>query len=389
MSDLQIEGVKVNNGELITGGTNYKTLVLPAVKYLPLKYTQRNTSQAETEQLWDIHKALPESVPGLGNLNERQAEFQELVESLAFREMNKMIKQATVGSGSVILGEDIDELLDYAGVEPEEMANQGLQYARRKYENGHYYFISNWSGTEVDRSIPIQTEAQSVIIFDPMSGEKGLAKVEKKEEGQTEVYLQIAQGQSLILITSNQKIEESNWNYHQKSDQVISLDGEWEINFISGGPTLPAMRKTEYLTSWTEMGGDYQYFSGTASYKKDFPKPEGNGWILDLGEVHESAVVKVNGTEIGTLIGPTYQIFIDPGLMGETNTLEIEVSNLMLNRIIDLDQRSVFWKKFYNVNFPPRRAEHRGRNGLFDAADIPLAPSGLLGPIRLVNVSPM
>ncbi|MCB0854371.1 MAG: glycoside hydrolase family 2 protein, partial [Bacteroidetes bacterium] len=136
ISDLQIEVVKVNNGELITGGTNYKTLVLPAVKYLPLNTFKEILAQAESGATVIIHKALPESVPGLGNLNERQAEFQELVESLAFREMNKMIKQATVGSGSVILGEDIDELLDYAGVEPEEMANQGLQYARRKYENG-------------------------------------------------------------------------------------------------------------------------------------------------------------------------------------------------------------------------------------------------------------
>jgi hypothetical protein len=57
----------------------------------------------------------------------------------------------------------------------------------------------------------------------------------------------------------------------------------------------------------------------------------------------------------------------------------------MMNRIADLDRRKVFWKKFYNVNFPARLAENR-KNGLFDAASMPVRSSGLLGPVRLIPI---
>ena len=39
----------------------------------------------------------------------------------------------------------------------------------------------------------------------------------------------------------------------------------------------------------------------------------------------------------------------------------------MANRISDMDKKGIFWKKFYNVNFPSRKAENR-KNGLFDAS---------------------
>ena len=72
--------------------------------------------------------------------------------------------------------------------------------------------------------------------------------------------------------------------------------------------------------------------------------------------------------------------------MQKENILEIEVSNLMANRIADMDRRGVNWKKFYNVNFPPRRRENRGPDGLFNASRWLPRESGLIGPVKLVPV---
>jgi hypothetical protein len=73
-----------------------------------------------------------------------------------------------------------------------------------------------------------------------------------------------------------------------------------------------------------------------------------------------------------------------PGeLLGESNRLQIEVTNLMANRIAELDRRGVPYKKFYNVNFPARIGENRDENGLFTAARWRPLPSGLLGPVTL------
>ena len=70
------------------------------------------------------------------------------------------------------------------------------------------------------------------------------------------------------------------------------------------------------------------------------------------------------------------------------NVLEIEVTNLMANRIADLDRRGVAWKKFYNVNMPARLQTNRGEDGLFSAAKWAPLPSGLAGPVTLTPLRP-
>jgi hypothetical protein len=59
------------------------------------------------------------------------------------------------------------------------------------------------------------------------------------------------------------------------------------------------------------------------------------------------------------------------------NTIEIEVTNLSANRIRDLDQRKVGWKKFNDVNM----MDHQYKK--LDASEWPIQPSGLLGPVTL------
>ena len=99
-----------------------------------------------------------------------------------------------------------------------------------------------------------------------------------------------------------------------------------------------------------------------------------------MGRVCESAVVIFNDQELGTLIGPIFRIRIPGELIKEKNTLEVRVSNLMANRIADLDRRNVNWKKFYNVNFPARIGSNRGPDGYFNASSWQPRDSGLIGP---------
>ncbi|MEX2601710.1 MAG: hypothetical protein WD355_08685, partial [Balneolaceae bacterium] len=68
----------------------------------------------------------------------------------------------------------------------------------------------------------------------------------------------------------------------------------------------------------------------------------------------------------------------------EENELEIEVANLMANRIAWLDREGAAWKKFYNVNFPARFGLNRNENGLFDASGWEPQPSGMAGPVTLI-----
>ncbi len=83
------------------------------------------------------------------------------------------------------------------------------------------------------------------------------------------------------------------------------------------------------------------------------------------------------------LLSAPYQIRLPKELLREQNTLEVAVSNLMTNRIIDLERRGVNWKRFYNTYMPARRRENAGPDGLFNAARWEWRESGLLGPVTL------
>ncbi len=96
----------------------------------------------------------------------------------------------------------------------------------------------------------------------------------------------------------------------------------------------------------------------------------------DSWEYNSSARVRLNNTDVATLIGPSFKTRLE-NVKPPGNLLEIQVTNLAANRIRDLDRRNVRWQIFEDINFASRQYES------FDASDWPVAPSGLLGPVRL------
>ncbi|MCD6287703.1 MAG: hypothetical protein J7M12_01170 [Candidatus Hydrogenedentes bacterium] len=153
------------------------------------------------------------------------------------------------------------------------------------------------------------------------------------------------------------------------------------MTFIDGEPKLPAAFTTSDLKSWTELGGkEAQRFAGTARYTIDFnlPAAQSDNWVIDLGEVRESARVYINGKLAAALWSVPYRALVGRYLKPGHNQLEIEVTNLSANRIRDLDIRNVKWQIFHDINF----VNHNYKK--FDASKWPLTPSGLIGPVRLL-----
>jgi hypothetical protein len=163
------------------------------------------------------------------------------------------------------------------------------------------------------------------------------------------------------------------------------------MEFVNGGPELPPPVEEAELKSWTELGGDaVKAFSGTVRYTRRLPRlaqVTGDS-RLELGSVAESARVKFNGTDLGVVFTAPWRVRIPGELWRDENVLEVEVANLMANRISDLDRRGVAWKKFYNTNMPARMGENRGADGNFSAANWAPRVSGLLGPVMLVPLAP-
>jgi hypothetical protein len=320
-------------------------------------------------------------------LEARQKQFTDITAALKFVAEGSLQKAIT-GNGLFLKGDDINELLKAGNVYPEPMYGSGLQCIRRNISGGNYYFISNTSNVAVDKWVPLGRKAASAIVFDPMLEQSGIART-RIVNGVTEAYVQLQPGESCVLQTSNLTLKGKSYTYYTKTGQPHEIKGPWTLRFMMGGPDLPKTTTLTKLGSWTEIpdqGG--KVFSGTAQYSIHLAKPAGAApaYLLDLGKVAWSAEVVLNGKPIATVLGPVYQVTIPASALQADNVLEVNVSNGMTNRIIDLEKGNVPWKKFYNVNFPSRLPENRGANGIFTAAKWQPETSGLLGPVTITTL---
>jgi hypothetical protein len=277
----------------------------------------------------------------------------------------------------LVISGDVSEKLVEMGIEGEALKETGLGFVRRDMEDGKIYFLVNHTPHAIDGFIPINYQPKTVMIMDPLTGNSGMGAIKPKGR-ESEVYLQMKPGASLILRTFDHIHQSAVWEYHEVKGDPVEPEGPWDLQFLSGGPEIPEGVHLDKLQSWTEINPQAEAFSGTARYRLEFdnPDPKVTHWLLDLGDVRESARVWINGQSIGCLWSVPFATVTEM-LHEGSNTLEIEVTNLSANRLRDLEKRGVEWKIFYEINMVNRHYEK------FDATKWDPMPSGLLGKVTL------
>jgi hypothetical protein len=123
----------------------------------------------------------------------------------------------------------------------------------------------------------------------------------------------------------------------------------------------------------TEEG--IKYYSGKATYELTFDMPESHmkddsEFILDLGQVHELAEVRLNGENLGVLWIKPFRVDITSVLKTKGNKLEIDVVNLWPNRLI-------------GDEFLPENERYTQTNIRKFTKASQLLPSGLIGPVQI------
>lgn len=389
ISDRQIQQLQFVNNKIKTPGGEYEAIVLSGVKYLPLQTLQKLVALSAQGATVIFHNGIPLTVPGLNDADNRQKMFDALLSSLKFEKTSAAgVNKAIHGNGEWWQGSELKYLLANSGVHHEGfLAHQELKCIRRKISGGEYYFIVN-EGKEIFNDwVLLNTNLKQAFLFDPMFQRSGIANTRTGDNNTLDIFLQLKPGESCIVQTSSSKIVGSKYPYTDIAGEAVAISGKWNLKFVSGGPVLPPATTTDNLVSWTNLDvAGVKEFSGTAEYSIKFKKPVDSAkmWLLDLGDVKESATVILNGKKMATLIGPSFSVVIPATAFKETNILQLTVTNGMANRIIDLDKRGVEWKKFYNINMSAKLAENRSPGGLFTAAKWQPLPSGLLGPVQLI-----
>jgi len=385
VSDKMLAASSVKNGILKVAekGASHKVLVISQCKMMPIPTLQRIIDLAKNGANVVIQK-MPEDVPGLNNLAARRLELANIISKLSFTKINDNISIAKLGEGRIILSADIKKGLEYMGVEREQLTDLGLKFIRRSVADGKYYYIVNHTVKTIDEMLPLQTTAQSAILLDPQSGNVGTAYSVTKGKT-TLVKVQLLPGEAMIIKTSTTKATIPEWKYLHKSTGVIALNNNaWKVHFTQGGPALPNDKVLQPLSNWTEMLNDtLQSFSGSAEYSTTFilPRKDAADYSLQLGVVNESAKVWINGSEVGILWSIPFTANIGKYLKEGENAIKVEVANLMANRMRNMDQKGIVWRKYHEINFVNINYKD------FDAAKWNVMPSGLQGPVLIVPMS--
>ena len=176
------------------------------------------------------------------------------------------------------------------------------------------------------------------------------------------------------------------------------IAGPWELQLPAQAGT-PQKLTLEKLISWSEHPDTaLKYFSGTATYRTTFRLPgvqnPKSAIYLDLGDVQIMADVKLNGHPLGLLWKPPYRVEVTAAIQPGENTLEVQVTNLWINRMIgdeqlpeDSDRNANgtlrAWPKWLAEDKPSPTGRQTFTSWRLWKKDSPLVASGLLGPVTL------
>lgn len=387
VSDRQLRALETKRGELISeGDARYRTLLIPASHKLPTETLEHLIDLAEGGATILFLDCYPDDVPGFGRLKERD-EFRALLSRLPDDADFAAAEAHSLGRGRIITGNDFDEMVQLAGIRPEPFKREmgGVMMRRKNEVGGHNYFLSMLHDNPVDGWVRLATTARAVMIFDPMTGRMGEAMIRPNEEGTIDVRLQLAPGESLLLKTFAKPIEAGSWNYIRECGESLLLDKGWELTFPQSEPQIEEHFAIDQLTPWTALDDPrLRINSGTGRYTVRFtlddPR-EPDEWLLDLGDVRESAVVKLNGERIATLTTIPYRTIIGRWLRKGENVLEVDVKNLHANRMAEMERNGTPWRIFKDANI----ASVTGARS-FSFGDWSVMPAGLNSTVTLTPI---
>jgi hypothetical protein len=408
-SDRMLAASAVVNGKVVTAAAAnpYQTLIVPECKLMPLQTLQVILALAK-KGATVIFQQLPGDVPGLSQLENNRREFNAILAALQFEQQADGVKMVTIGAGAVIVAENLKKGLEYKNIRGEQLVETGLKFIRRKLNSGRYYYLVNHTAKTIDEWVPVNYGSKQVMILDAQSGDYGLAETAIKDN-RTTVRIYLEPGETLFLKTgelySDRQLQVAaarksgrsrkaggsasrnmkdrlfkSWTYLDGKSKNVPFGQLWKLHFITGGPVLPADQQMARPQLWTSLDdAQLAAFSGTGVYSTTFELPvkDCREYQLDLGQVNETAHIWINGKDAGYSWSIPYKKRIGQYLKKGTNTIRIEVANLMANRIADLDKKGVQWRNYHEINFV--NIDYKP----FDASGWKPMPSGLAGPVVL------
>jgi hypothetical protein len=423
----------VQAGRLRAGTGAYSVVIVPEVQYMPPESLECLLRFVQEGGYLIFAGRLPGAAPGLKDNETRSARLISILKTFWGGNLPKVDDFVTCGKGAVVLCPHRSAVLarlpaalppDFEIVQAGDSRESARQRAResvgflhRRSDDVDFYFISNISSFPQDVGVQFSVGHKVPQRWNPESGEieDSLVFRHSARAGSsspvTEVQVQLAPYESCFLVftaTANgPTITHTDWPGALKIEKVedrtrvtgliprngeyflidaagkthrfevkgipepIPLNGPWRLTL--GDKSALALTQ---LRSWNDLpeGKDY---SGWAVYETDFQLTslgERIEWELDMGIVHETAEVVLNGIALGSAWKGSRILPCGNALKLGTNHLKVEVGNLWIHHVQSLPKPD---RKALAETFGIRW----GTYGEIKPAKLP--PSGLLGPVQL------
>jgi hypothetical protein len=288
-----------------------------------------------------------------------------------------------VGKGRVYAGQNAEAALKAMSIAPDfdhtkPQSDTRILFVHRKLGDRDIYFLDNRNDRDetVDASFRVTGKEPELWYAETGKSEPTSYHI---ADGRTTVPLHFEPWGTVFVVFRKPARASSLTLPKPAETQLATVDGRWSVTFQPGrgAPTSVTLDK---LVSWSDsQDKGVKYFSGTGTYTRtiqasaDWFKPGAKLWI-DLGEVKNLAEVTVNGKSVGIVWHAPYRVDVTGALKPGANQITIKVTNAWVNRLIG-DQQADATTKYTFADVKPYKA------------DSPLLPSGLLGPVKLEQVT--
>lgn len=429
-TDVLLTRMSTKDGKLyLPDGLSYEVLVLPDRKGITPEVLAKIRELVKNGAT--IIGPKPTTFVGLRNNKKAKHTIQQLAEIIWGNVDGKSVFENQYGKGKVVWGKTIREVLLNKRTLPDfeyssRKANAYIDYIHRTTNDAEIYYVANRNEQPEYLISTFRVKDKIPELWYPETGETIDLKLYKTIDGRTTLPLFLEPFGSVFVVFRNPEdkkhytalskgeeelfpslpkdtftlapfitdknshiffTEQGNYTL-TKSDQsteirtiappsvLSSLNSGWNIGFDKNYGA-PENIQLSQLFSWIESTNPHiKYYSGTAVYENHFlinnKLLEGKHIYLDLGQLYNIAEVWINNKNAGVWWQPPFRKDISNYIVSGENRLVIKVVNLWPNRIIG-DQLLPDNKRYTKTNV--RKF----------TKDYPLRPSGLIGPVTVIE----
>ena len=374
---------------LKTGGVHYPVLVLPSVERIPLSAYRAIAAYAAAGGKVIALGTTPSLAPGLREAKE-SSEIVALSEKLFRAEGHPGVLAASEAALPDVLRKSlVPDLLVQGNAE-------GLGFLHRHLDESDIYFLANTSNHPIEAMVHPRAMRKSYAMWSP---DNGAVLAKGADDVNSRIALELAPYESRVLVLSEEDgkaVAEKVVPEPDKTKELSDLSQGWQLCFTKGG----SAQSVDLPKSWTEIK-DRNFYSGEGVYTRTFTlkADQGSGrrvW-LDFGEgtptvdprpasapgihaliegpVREAAIVEINGVRAGALWHAPWRVEVSGLLHAGENQIVVHVYNTAINHLAAGPKR----------DFGDLNAKFGKRFEMQDMDNLQALPSGLLGPVKLVE----